>query len=279
MSTECSWLMCYSLDLNLMVLSFVRGQMTPLFQGSKAQNLRARPVWSILCPQSGSWSPKFPSPPPHLPSWVRPPASTYHTAKDPCRVPAPAFPVGCQAPFLLQLGLTSYSPAPICPLPFSIACPALLLSPKKQSRTIAVFHSFSLSRPSLIFFFFFFFWLCHRACGILVLGPGIEPTSPALEGKILTIGPPEKSLSSPSKILIPSQGRLPQSSQLPHPQNNLHKRCYAKNLLKMPPFLSTFANLVHLQKQAQVLDKLLQHFIELSFNHLPCDCYHKPVPG
>lgn len=45
----------------------------------------------------------------------------------------------------------------------------------------------------------------------------------------------------------------------------------------MPPFLSTFANLVHLQKQAQVLDKLLQHFLELSFNHLPCHCY-KPVP-
>lgn len=46
----------------------------------------------------------------------------------------------------------------------------------------------------------------------------------------------------------------------------------------MPPFLSTFANLVHLQKQTQVLDKLLQHFLELSFNHLLCDCYHKPVP-
>ena len=204
--------MCYGLDLNLMVLiSFVRGQMTPLFQSSNAQNLGARPVWSILCPQGGSWSPKFLSPPPSPPSQVRPSPSTYHAAKDPCRVPAQAFPVGCQAPFLLQLGLTRCSPAPIRPLRFSTACPALLLSPKKQSRTIAIFHSFSLSRPSLIFFFFcfFFFWLCHRACGILVLGPEIEPTSPTLEGKILTIGSPGKSLSRPSKALIPSQGRLP----------------------------------------------------------------------
>lgn len=151
--------MCYGLDLNLMVLiSFVRGQMTPLFQSSNAQNLRARPVWSILCPQGGSWSPKFLSPPPSPPSQVRPSPSTYHAAKDPCRVPAQAFPVGCQAPFLLQLGLTRCSPAPICPLRFSTACPALLLSPKKQSRTIAIFHSFSLSRPSLIFFFFCFFF-------------------------------------------------------------------------------------------------------------------------
>ena len=78
--------MCYGLDLNLMVLiSFVRGQMTPLFQSSNAQNLRARPVWSILCPQGGSWSPKFLSPPPSPPSQVRPSPSTYHAAKDPCR--------------------------------------------------------------------------------------------------------------------------------------------------------------------------------------------------
>ena len=30
------------------------------------------------------------------------------------------------------------------------------------------------------------------ACGILVLGPGIEPTSPVLEGEFLTTGPPGK---------------------------------------------------------------------------------------
>ena len=31
------------------------------------------------------------------------------------------------------------------------------------------------------------------ACGILVPQPGIKPASPALEGRFLTTGPPEKS--------------------------------------------------------------------------------------
>ena len=34
---------------------------------------------------------------------------------------------------------------------------------------------------------------CPVACGILVPQPGIEPTSPALEGRFLTTGPPGKS--------------------------------------------------------------------------------------
>ena len=33
---------------------------------------------------------------------------------------------------------------------------------------------------------------CSAACGILVLRPGIEPTSPVLEGGFLTTGPPGK---------------------------------------------------------------------------------------
>ena len=38
------------------------------------------------------------------------------------------------------------------------------------------------------------FWSFGReACGILVPLPGIEPTSPALEGEVLTTGPPGKS--------------------------------------------------------------------------------------
>ena len=37
------------------------------------------------------------------------------------------------------------------------------------------------------------FWFCgHEACGILDPQPGIEPTSHSLEGKVLTIGLPEK---------------------------------------------------------------------------------------
>ena len=35
---------------------------------------------------------------------------------------------------------------------------------------------------------------CSAAYGILVPGPGIEPMSPALQGGLLTIGPPRKSL-------------------------------------------------------------------------------------
>ena len=34
---------------------------------------------------------------------------------------------------------------------------------------------------------------CPAACGILVPQPGIEPTSPALEGRFFTTGPPGKS--------------------------------------------------------------------------------------
>ena len=34
----------------------------------------------------------------------------------------------------------------------------------------------------------------HKACGILDPQPGMEPPSPALEGEVLTTGPPGKSL-------------------------------------------------------------------------------------
>ena len=37
------------------------------------------------------------------------------------------------------------------------------------------------------------FWGGHKAYGILVPRPGIEPALPALEGKVLTTGPPGKS--------------------------------------------------------------------------------------
>ena len=39
------------------------------------------------------------------------------------------------------------------------------------------------------------FWLLAcKACGILAPQPGTEPTIPALEGKVLTTGPPGKTL-------------------------------------------------------------------------------------
>ena len=42
--------------------------------------------------------------------------------------------------------------------------------------------------------FCFFFLITHEVCGILASLPGIEPVPPALEGKVSTTGPPEKSL-------------------------------------------------------------------------------------
>ena len=38
-----------------------------------------------------------------------------------------------------------------------------------------------------------FWFLGHEACVILAPWPGIKPAPPALEGEVLTTGPPEKS--------------------------------------------------------------------------------------
>ena len=46
----------------------------------------------------------------------------------------------------------------------------------------------------LLLFYVRFFG--HKACGILAPQPGIEPAPPALEGEILTAGPPGKSITS-----------------------------------------------------------------------------------
>ena len=43
-------------------------------------------------------------------------------------------------------------------------------------------------------FFLMFWFFGHKTYGISVSRPGIEPTPPALEGKILITGPPGKSL-------------------------------------------------------------------------------------
>ena len=37
-----------------------------------------------------------------------------------------------------------------------------------------------------------FWFFGHEACGILAPGPEIEPAPPAVEGEVLTTGPPEK---------------------------------------------------------------------------------------
>ena len=45
----------------------------------------------------------------------------------------------------------------------------------------------------LLLFYVFFWFFGHEACGILAPRPGIEPAPPALEGEVLTTGPPGKS--------------------------------------------------------------------------------------
>ena len=52
-----------------------------------------------------------------------------------------------------------------------------------------------------IFWICFMFWLFgQEACGIVVPWPGIISTSHALEGKVLTIGPPGKFLNTYCKL-------------------------------------------------------------------------------
>ena len=49
------------------------------------------------------------------------------------------------------------------------------------------------------------FWLFgHAACGILAPQPGVEPAPLELGGKVLTTGPPEKSLGYFSNSAFPS---------------------------------------------------------------------------
>ena len=52
----------------------------------------------------------------------------------------------------------------------------------------------------LLFYVFWFFG--PEACGILAPRPGIEPAPPALEGRVLTTGPPGK---SPKKAPLPTE--------------------------------------------------------------------------
>ena len=46
---------------------------------------------------------------------------------------------------------------------------------------------------TIFFLFYALVFFGHDACGILAPWPGIKPTTPVLEGKVLTTGPPGKS--------------------------------------------------------------------------------------
>ena len=54
-----------------------------------------------------------------------------------------------------------------------------------------------------------FWFFGHEACGILAPWPGIEPAPPALEGEVLTTGPPGKSLYSAFKTHLSLATLLP----------------------------------------------------------------------
>ena len=79
----------------------------------------------------------------------------------------------------------------------------------------------------LQYYFCFMFWFIgQEACGILVPWLGIEPAHPALEGKALTTGPPEKPLPN---VCLRSQvcrewSRLPKVTQLHVLGLGLHPR-------------------------------------------------------
>ena len=51
-----------------------------------------------------------------------------------------------------------------------------------------------------LLFLFYGMFVCfeHEVCGILAPWPEIEPAPPALEGEVLTPGPPGKSLNTDS---------------------------------------------------------------------------------
>ena len=50
------------------------------------------------------------------------------------------------------------------------------------------------------------FWLFsgQEACAIVARQPGIEPVPPAVEGEVLTTGPPGKSLTPSSSWSLPT---------------------------------------------------------------------------
>ena len=69
---------------------------------------------------------------------------------------------------------------------------------KENEKTTAKHKDSACGSWSQFFFFwmyiFYVFWLFgHKACGTLASQPGIEPVHPALEGRVLTTGPPGKS--------------------------------------------------------------------------------------
>ena len=58
---------------------------------------------------------------------------------------------------------------------------------------LSFFFDVDLFKKKLLNLLQCFFCCLQNICGILVSRPGIEPAPPALEGEVLTTGPPVKS--------------------------------------------------------------------------------------
>ena len=97
-------------------------------------------------------------------------------------------PSSTSAPILPYIPLRSLQPA-IC---FHVQVKFAFIYFFKDVLIWTIFKVFTeFVTLSLLFYVFWFFG--HEACGILVPQPEIEPAPPALEGEVLTTGPPGKS--------------------------------------------------------------------------------------
>ena len=115
------------------------------------------------------------------------------------------------------------SPYPIGP--YRSGLPGLPLFITEISSQYYSYNDFEL-------FFFFFFGHTAQLMGILALRPGIKPVRPAVEGRVLTTGPPGKSLSSSSV----QDDVLRASWRLRHftwTNNNNHSTCYDYSTVQM----------------------------------------------
>ena len=83
----------------------------------------------------------------------------------------------------------------------AIICKKIFLKMRVFLRFFFVCVPFFKSLLNLLQCWFWFFVLVFGPWGMWDLWPGIEPTPPALEGKVLTPGPPRKSLSHLYKVV------------------------------------------------------------------------------
>ena len=101
-------------------------------------------------------------------------------------------------PWLPQIASWPFLPPPTSATPSQCNHKPVLFFKDFWCRPFFLCRSFLKSLLNLLQYCFFFF-LCfvffgEEACGILTPQSGTEPASPALEGEVLTTGPPGRSL-------------------------------------------------------------------------------------